>query len=115
VRFDRWRIEELKRALEKIGAEVPLVPHGQGYKDMTGAIERFEGLAVNGQLRHGNNPILNWCASNAVITRDAANNRKIDKSRGTGRVDGIVAAVMATAAMSGAAEPEVPDFQLFFV
>jgi phage terminase large subunit-like protein len=36
VRFDRWRIEELKRALEKIGAEVPLVPHGQGYKDMTG-------------------------------------------------------------------------------
>ena len=32
VKFDRWRIEDLKRALEKIGAKVPLEPHGRGYR-----------------------------------------------------------------------------------
>jgi hypothetical protein len=30
VRFDRWRINDLERALERIGAKIPLAPHGQG-------------------------------------------------------------------------------------
>lgn len=47
-------------------------------------------------LRHDGNPVMTWCAGNAVITTDPANNRKADKSRATGRIDGIVAAIMAT-------------------
>ena len=101
VRFDRWLINDLERALERIGTKVPLTPHGQGYKDMSPAIDQFEALALNGRLRHGNHPIMSWCAANAVITKDPAGNRKIDKSRATGRVDGLVAAVMAVAAMTG--------------
>jgi phage terminase large subunit-like protein len=88
---------------------------GQGYKDFSPALDQFEGLALNGRLRHGNHPILSWCASNAVIARDPAGNRKLDKSRPTGRVDGLVAAVMAVAAMSGAAEPAEPSYQLLWV
>jgi phage terminase large subunit-like protein len=57
---------------------------------------------------------MTWCAANAVVVKDAAGNRKIDKSRATGRVDGLVAAAMAVAAMSGAAEPAEPAYQLFF-
>jgi phage terminase large subunit-like protein len=115
VRFDRWRINDLERALDKIGAVVPLEPHGQGYKDMSGALDQFEALALNGRLRHGGHPLLTWCASNAIVTRDAAGNRKLDRSRATGRIDGLVAAVMAVAAMSGAPEPAVPAYQLFIL
>jgi phage terminase large subunit-like protein len=81
VRFDRWRINDLERALERIGAKIPLAPHGQGYRDMSGALDQFEALALNGRLHHGNHPILSWNAANAVVTRDAAGNRKLDRSR----------------------------------
>jgi phage terminase large subunit-like protein len=112
VRFDRWRIHDLQRALERIGAQVPLAPHGQGYRDMSGALDQFEALALNSRLRHGDHPLLTWCAANAVVTRDAAGNRKIDRSRATGRVDGLVAAVMGVAAMSGAPEERPAEYQL---
>ena len=52
-------------------------------------------------LRHDGNPVMTWCAGNAVVTSDPANNRKADKSKATGRIDGIVAAIMATG-ISGA-------------
>ena len=115
VKFDRWRINDLERALEQIGAQTPLGPHGQGFKDMSGALDQFEALALNGRLRHGNHPVLTWCASNAIVTRDAAGNRKLDRSRATGRIDGLVAAVMAVAAMSGPAQAAEPQYQLIIL
>jgi phage terminase large subunit-like protein len=115
VRFDRWRINDLERALERIGANIPLAPHGQGFRDMSPALEQLEALALNGQLRHGNHPILTWNAANAVVVTDAAGNRKIDRSRATGRIDGLVAAAMAVASMSSAPEAVEPQYQMIFV
>lgn len=37
--YDRWRIEDLKRELDAIGCAVPLVAHGQGYKDLSPAVD----------------------------------------------------------------------------
>ena len=56
-----------------------------------------------------------WCAANAIVTKDAANNRKLDRSRATGRIDGLVAAVMAVSAMSVAPEPEEPPSYRMFI
>jgi phage terminase large subunit-like protein len=114
VRFDRWRINDLQRALERIGANIPLAPHGQGFRDMSPALEQLEALALNRQLRHGNHPILTWNAANAVVVTDAAGNRKIDRSRATGRIDGLIAAAMAVASMSSAPEA-VEQYQMIFV
>lgn len=95
IAFDRWRIDVLKAELQRIGAELPLVPFGQGFKDMSPALDAFESEAMNGRLRHGNNPVLTWCAANAIAVRDPAHNRKLDKSKSTGRIDGMVALTMA--------------------
>jgi len=40
-------------------------------------------------------PVLTMCAANAVITKDPAGNRKLDKSKATGRIDGMVSLAMA--------------------
>jgi phage terminase large subunit-like protein len=93
--YDRWRIEDLRRALSAIGAELPLVPHGQGYKDMSPAVDVMERLAFEQKLRHANHPILTWCASNTRVTADAAGNRKLDKAKSVGRIDGVTAACLA--------------------
>ncbi|WP_313533435.1 terminase TerL endonuclease subunit [Haematobacter sp.] len=103
--YDRWRIEDLKRELNALGAELPLAEFGQGFKDMASAIDLMERLVAEGRLRHAGNPILTMCAANAVIERDAAGNRKLAKHKSTGRIDGLVALAMALA-VSGRVEPE---------
>lgn len=96
--YDRWRIEDLRRELGAIGADVPLVEWGQGFKDMSVAIDVLERLAVEAKLRHGMHPLLTWCAGNAKTTADPAGNRKLDKKKSTGRIDGIQALAMALGA-----------------
>ncbi len=95
VAYDRWRIEDLKRELGEQGASVELVPFGQGFKDMAPAVDTLERLVAETKLRHGRNPVLNMCASNAVIERDPAGNRKLTKAKSSGRIDVLVALTMA--------------------
>lgn len=95
VAYDRWRIEDLKRELGLFGGNVPLEPFGQGFKDMSPAVDTLERNVAEKLIRHGGNPVLNMCASNAVVTRDPAGSRKLDKSKAAGRIDGLVALAMA--------------------
>jgi phage terminase large subunit-like protein len=103
--YDRWRIDILRQALARIGVYLPLEPMGQGFKDMSPAIEAFEAMALAGKLRHGGHPVMRWCFANAVVARDPAGGRKLDKSKAYGRIDIAQAAVMAVGAMKCAAAP----------
>lgn len=100
IAFDRWRIDVFKTEVERLGVELPLEPFGQGFKDMTPAIDEFETLLLNEKFRHGGNPLLTWCAANTIAVQDPAGNRKLDKAKSTGRIDGIVALVMAVGAIN---------------
>lgn len=127
IAFDRWRIEDMRQLMVEYDIVLPeLVEFGQGFKDMGPAVDEFErrllgmvdpgpeggdaaGLFDDGRsveavesLRHDGNPVMTWCAGNAVIVSDPANNRKADKAKATGRIDGIIAGIMATG-ISGAA------------
>jgi phage terminase large subunit-like protein len=124
IRFDRWRIADLQRELIDAGVDcwidgidwsqgdkaimpdgLRLIPHGQGFKDMNPAVENLEDLLIEKRLRHGNNPVLTYCASNVRIQADPAGNRKFDKLKSTGRIDGMVSLAMA---LSPSAEVDDP-------
>lgn len=106
--YDRWRIEDLKRAFERAdfdvwvdngaeeasGSGLRLIPWGQGFKDMAPAIDAFEAEITDGTLLHSANPLLTWTIGNAVATTDPAGNRKIDKSKTRFRIDPAVASTM---------------------
>jgi phage terminase large subunit-like protein len=62
---------------------------------MAPAVDKLERLVVDHKLKHGNNPVLNMCAANAVAERDPAGNRKLNKAKSIGRIDGLVALAMA--------------------
>ena len=104
VAFDRWRLDQLRRELDRMGAELPLVEFGQGFQSFSPALDVLEAELLNGRIAHGGNPLLTWCAANAVVVRDPAGNRKIDKQRTTGRVDGLIALTMALGVASKAEE-----------
>ena len=114
VPFDRWRIDVLKAEFARIDIELPLVPFGQGYASMAPALESLESLLVNRKVRHGGHPLLRMCALNAVATRNPAGDRKLDKSRATGRIDGMVALAMAVGAASAGGELAM-DLSEFFL
>ncbi len=95
IAYDRWRMDVLKAELEKIGAELPLIEWGQGYKDMAPAMDAIEGAILNKTFCHGDNPLLTMCASNTMVTRSPAGDRKPDKHKASGRIDCMVALMMA--------------------
>jgi phage terminase large subunit-like protein len=99
ILFDRYRIDELRAALQ--AQEVPALPLqecGQGYRDMAGALDALETVALQERLRHGNHPVLTMCAANSTVVMDPAGNRKFEKAKSSGRIDGLVALAMAVKA-----------------
>lgn len=103
--YDRWQFEVLRQAFARIGWEPPfLEDFGQGFKTMSPALRALETVALEGKLRHGNNPVLRMCAENARVTTDDAGNRKLTKKRSTGRIDGMIA--LATLVGAATATPD---------
>lgn len=100
VAFDRWRFDLLQKEFTNLGLELPLIPFGQGFKDMAPAIDALETMLLNKQVAHSNNPVLTMCMANCRVEKDAAGNRKLNKAKATGRIDGAVALTMAAGVAS---------------
>lgn len=113
VAYDRWRIELLRKELDKIGADLPLVEWGQGFKDMAPALDALEAELLNGRIAHGDHPVLTMCAANAVVTKDPTGARKLDKAKATGRIDGLQALAMAMGVASRAEQAQFVGFDAF--
>ena len=114
IAYDRWRIELLKKEFANIGADLPLQAWGQGFKDMAPAIDHLEAELLNGRICHGMNPVLGMCAANTIVTKDPSGSRKFDKSRATGRIDGMQALAMAMGIAQSAEQKEF-EMECFFV
>jgi phage terminase large subunit-like protein len=106
IAFDMWNWRHLKPWLLKAGFsedqcdekndDALFVPFGQGYRSMSPALRDLATLVLNKRLAHADHPVLNMCISNAVVKPDPAGNKKLDKSKARGRIDGAVALTMAT-------------------
>lgn len=107
IAADRWRLEDFKQQADDEGITLPeLIPFGQGFKDMSPALDTFETAILNRTLAHNGHPVLTWCAANAVTDSDPAGNRKLNKVKATGRIDLVVAAVMAFASCASTPDEE---------
>jgi phage terminase large subunit-like protein len=112
--FDRWHITYFMKALEEafvtchiydgktgdyIGSELCLRGHGQGWVGggsdtvlwMPRSIDLLEDAVLKTNLQIQSNPILNWNSASAVLEADPVGNRKWEKRKSTGRIDGMVA------------------------
>src|SRR5262249_24413005 len=83
------------------------VEFGQGMQSMSPALRDLEQVLLEGQIAHGNHPVLSMCAANTVITVDDAGNRKPSKKRSVGRIDGMIALAMAIGVAPLRAQPVI--------
>jgi phage terminase large subunit-like protein len=93
IAFDPWNATGLMTRFQESGLTCVAVP--QGFKSLTSPTKEVERLVRARQLRHGNHPVLRWCAANVVTEEDAAGNLKPSKKKSTERIDGIVALITA--------------------
>ncbi|MEM6681803.1 MAG: terminase TerL endonuclease subunit [Pseudomonadota bacterium] len=111
LNFDRKFMKMLTPHLSAEGLDIPLNEFGQGFISMTPAWAATEAALLDENMRHGGHPVLKSCALNAVLKKDPAGNKKLDKAKSNGRIDGMVALLMAVAALetaSGAAPVASP-------
>jgi phage terminase large subunit-like protein len=73
---DPWNFERMEKALDKANVDLAVKKFGQNLQNMS--------------------PVLDWCMDNVTVAMDSSGNRKFDKRRSTGRIDGAVALAMAT-------------------
>jgi len=109
--FDRWNWRHLKPWLAAAGFtedqlegdNAVFEQFGQGFQSMSPALRGLESLILNQKIAHGGHPVLTMCMMNATVRSDSSDNRKLDKQKSRGRIDGAVALAMATA-MAGTYE-----------
>ena len=92
--YDPWNAMQLALQLQEEDG-FTMAEHRQGFISMNEPSKEFERLVISKKIRHGNNPVMNWMVSNVALSRDAAGNIKPNKEKSTGRIDGVVASVMA--------------------
>ncbi len=111
IAFDRYNWRFLKPWLLKVGFteeqlegdNAVFEQFGQGFASMSPALRDLESLILNKKIAHGGHPVLTMCMMNATVKQDPSGNRKLDKQKSRGRIDGAVALTMA-AAMAGTYE-----------
>lgn len=93
IGYDAWNslhvINDMQESIEKfIG-----IPQNTG--GMYPGAKKLEELVYSKRLQHGNNPVLRHHAQNVTLLRDTNGNFRPDKKRSKGRIDLLVATVMA--------------------
>ena len=94
IGIDRWSSAQIRGQLEELHS-IQTVGIGIGYASMAAAVDYAERLISTRCLRHGGHPTLRLCIDNTVITKDPAGNKKPDKSKSSGKIDGTIALLLA--------------------
>jgi phage terminase large subunit-like protein len=92
-----------------------MVEFRQGFRSMAAPTRELEKLIVSQKLAHGGNPVTRWMASNVAVAQDAAGNLKPAKDKSTGRIDGIVALIMASGRALVTEEVPQPSYQMLIL
>jgi phage terminase large subunit-like protein len=96
VSYDKFNASQLIINLTSLG--LTCYPWRQGYLSMNAPTKHMEILIKNKEITIERNSCLRWMMGNVKITRDPADNIKIDKAKSGDKVDGPVSMVMAIGA-----------------
>lgn len=112
VAYDGWNASQSVQRLSEAG--INMTQFIQGPKSYHPAMQAIEVAYLTGKFVHGNDPILNWNASNLVARQDVNLNNAPDKKKSTEKIDDMCALLMATGLSLSPSEAE-PEYQMMFV
>jgi phage terminase large subunit-like protein len=93
IAYDPYNGQQMGEVLTREGIIAARMPQNQA--NFNEAIRDFQQLLTDGRLAHAGNPLLRWCANNAIIARDRQDRWMFDKRESVDKIDPLVACVMA--------------------
>lgn len=113
IGVDPWNSANIAKDLTAEGFEVIDIP--QTIQQMSQPSKEFEADVLDGLVDAGHNPLVQWCIANVVVQRDNKDNIYPIKKRSRGRIDPVIAALIARKLASIEPEPvaEPPKYQIF--
>lgn len=117
IGYDPWNIGNLHTDLTAEHFQMTEVP--QNTQRMSEPSKEFEADTVEGRTDTGGNPLMLWTAANVVVLRDSKDNIFPTKKKSRGRIDPIVAAIIARKMAAGPDDeeqaPAIADHDVIFV
>lgn len=113
VAYDPWNATQLAQEMQS--ENLPVMEFRFGIRTMSEPSKEFESRIGEGRLIHDGNPVMRWMVDCASIRSDASGGIipvKPDRLKSEKRIDGVVAAVMATALAAVAPGIESPKVYL---
>lgn len=107
IGVDPWNAGNLVKELEDDGFEAIEVP--QNLQQMSGPSKEFEADVLDGLVDAGGNPLMEWCVSNVRVISDNKDNVYPTKKRSRGRIDPVIATLIARKLAAIAGEAETAD------
>jgi phage terminase large subunit-like protein len=93
IGIDPWNAGNLVHDLTEDGFQVVEIP--QTLQQMSAPAKDFEADVLDGLVDAGGHPLMAWCVSNVVVQRDGKDNIYPVKKKSRGRIDPVIAALMA--------------------
>lgn len=93
IAYDPWNAQQLSEDLTAEGLKVARM--SQNPTHFNEPIRDFLAAIENKLFVHDGNPLLRWCANNAIIHRDRSDRWMFDKASSNEKIDPLVALVMA--------------------
>jgi phage terminase large subunit-like protein len=98
VPYDPWSFRDAAKELYREGIEMVEVP--QNYSMLSAPTKRLLAWYLDGKIRHGNHPVLNWNARCLALQGDHKDNvqpTKPERAKSSKRIDGMSATITAMA------------------
>lgn len=91
--FDRFASYTVHKKIQEFG--YPARAYPQTFAGMNEPCRKLEAFAIDKQLFHGGNPLLEWQITNVVIHQNMNGEVRPSKQKSTNKIDGIIAGLMA--------------------
>ncbi len=113
IGFDPWHADQLIHQLTKEDgfSTEQVLEVRQTYAAMGSAVVRFQAEVLAGAVDARGNPVMGWCASNAIVQRDNKDNAYPVKKKSSGRIDPIMATIIGMTLWLKRPE-EVPEYEV---
>ena len=98
-----YAFQGIQLAQEMMDEGIAVTRFRSGFRAFAEPMVQFERRVVEGKVRHGGNPVLRWQVDNLAVVRNALGLTAPAKDRSGGKIDGIVATVMAVGELVGEA------------
>jgi phage terminase large subunit-like protein len=107
IGVDPWNAGNLLKVLLDEGFLAVEVP--QTLQQMSQPAKEFEADVLDGLVDAGGHALMQWCISNVVVMRDGKDNIYPQKKKSRGRIDPVIATLIARKLVTSAVETSADD------